>query len=101
MIDLRLFLDLPPAQNPGEGLLLTVQNPAMQVIFFVDDVPGVESVQPKGMLSKDSGLHHLPAGYVRAVIERQGNRSRQPYITLLDMAALLSDPQLRIDQEQG
>lgn len=99
VLDMGLFLGLPPSNRIGESLFVTVQTPAIQVIFAVDDVPGVEVLQFYEALANDSGVHRLPTGYVRAVIEHRGSSSRQPFITLLDMDAMLSDPRLIVDEE--
>lgn len=101
VIDLRSYIGLPPSQHTADGFFLTVQSQAMQVIFCVDDVPGVEVIQLKEVIAKGESMHHLPDGYVRAVIERHGAAGWQPYITLLDMHALLSDPRLVVHEELG
>lgn len=99
VIDLRAFLGLPPSPQPEEGILVFVQAPAMEVIFLVDDVPGVEVLPIRKDLAGDSLIHHLRPEYVRAVVERRGSPAGQRHITVLNMDTLLVDPRLIIHED--
>jgi purine-binding chemotaxis protein CheW len=99
VIDLRLFLGLPPAAQPAEGKFVTVQTPAMELIFAVDDVPGVDELPLCHDLAEEVALHHLPTRYVRAVVEHRGLPGEQAYITVLELDALLTDSRLIIHEE--
>ncbi len=101
VIDLRLYLGLPQGSGASGESFVFVQTPAMQVVFLVDDVASVEEMPLREQRSGDREMHHLPAGYVRAVVEARGDAVRQQYITVLDVAAILSDPRLIIHQELG
>jgi len=99
VINLRIYLGLPPSPQPEEGILLVVQTQGMEVIFLVDDIPGVEILPVRKDLAGDSLIHHLRAEYVRAVVERGNSPAGQRHITVLDMDALLSDQRLIIHEE--
>ncbi len=102
VINLRLYLGLPAApQQEGEGILMVVQTPALEVIFLVDDVPGVEVLPVRKDLAGDSLIHHLRAEYVRAVVERRNSPADQRHITVLNMEALLADTRLIVHEDLG
>lgn len=96
VVDLRQYLGLAPAAQPGAGAFVTVKTPAMEVIFFVDEVPGAESLPVRRDLM-DAGIR-LPAGCT-AVVERQAGPGEQPYIAVIDLPALLADPRLVIHED--
>ena len=99
VINLREFLGLPASQQPEEGILLFVQAPAMEVIFWVDDVPGVEILPVRKDLSGDSLIHHLRPEFVQAVVERRNCPADQRHITVLNMETLLTDRRLIIHED--
>ncbi len=99
VINLRVYLGLPPSPQPEEGLLIFVQAPAMEVIFLVDDVPGVEVLPVRKDLAGDSLIHHLRPEYVQAVVERRNSPADQRHITVLNMDALLTDARLVVREE--
>ncbi len=99
VIDLRAYLNLPPSPQPAEGLLMVVQSSTMEVIFLVDDVPGIETLPVRHDLADDAFIHHLRAEYVQAVVERRDSPADQRHITVIDVEALLSDPRLVIHED--
>lgn len=101
VIDLRRYLGLPPGPNPSEGSFVYVETPAMQVIFLVDAVSSVEALPLRESQSSDGDQRRLPAGTVRAIVDGQGVSGRQPFIAVLNVDALLSDPRFVIRQEPG
>src|SRR5512133_651570 len=57
VIDLRAYLGLPAAvetsaEGEGAGFLIVVQSDAMEIIFRVDEVPGVETLPIRRDLSE-------------------------------------------------
>lgn len=106
VVDLRRYLGLPTAaeQTPAaehaeEGILVLVESPAMELIFLVDDVPGVEILPVRQDLSGDTLIHRIRPEYVRAVVERAGSPAGQRHITVLNLDSLLADPRLVIHEE--
>lgn len=101
VINLRAFLNLPPSPQPEEGLLVVVQTPTMEVIFLVDDVPGIETLPVRHDLADDAFIHHLRSEYVQAVVERRGSPADQRHVTVIDVEALLSDSRLIIHEDMS
>jgi purine-binding chemotaxis protein CheW len=101
VIDLRQYLGLPPGPDTPEGSFVYVETPKMQIIFLVDDVSSVEPIPLCENLTSDGDLRHMPAGFVRAFVEGRSVPGRQPYIAVLNVDALLSDPRFVIHQELG
>lgn len=101
IIDLRNYLALPTGPSTTEGCFVYVESSAMQVIFLVDQVSSVEVIPLCENISSDGTTHHQPAGYVRAFVDGRGIPGRQPYIAVLNVDALLSDPRFVIRQEIG
>jgi len=99
VIDLRAYLGLPASGQPEEGLLVLAQSPAMELIFLVDDVSGVEVLPVRQDLAGDTLIHHMRPEYVRAVVERPGSPADERHITVLNMESLLTDPRLIIQEE--
>jgi purine-binding chemotaxis protein CheW len=99
VIDLRAFLGLPASTETEKGVLVLVQSPVMEIIFLVDDVPGVEVLPVRQDLAGDTLIHHLRGEYVQAVVERSGSTPAQQHITVLSVEALLADPRLIIHEE--
>lgn len=99
VINLRAYLGLPSSSQPEEGILMVVQAQGMEVIFLVDDIPGVEILPVRKDLAGDSLIHHLRAEYVQAVVERRNSPADQRHITVLNMEALLGDPRLVVHEE--
>lgn len=95
VIDLRQYLGLPPAAQPGAGAFVTAKTPSMEAIIFVDDVPGTEVLS----VSQDfvSAGIQLPKGCA-AIVERWAGPDQQPYIAVIDIQALLSDPRLLVQK---
>jgi purine-binding chemotaxis protein CheW len=98
VIDLRAYLGLPAPAQPEDGILVLVQSPTMELIFLVDDVPGVEVLPVRQDLAGDTLIHHLRAEYVRAVVERRASPADQRHITVLNVEALLADPRIVIHE---
>jgi len=99
VIDLRLFLGLPPSPQPEEGILMVGQAPAMEVIFLVDDVPGGEILPVRKDLAGNTLIHHLRSEYVLAVVERRNSPADQRHITVLNLEALLGDSRLIVHED--
>lgn len=101
VIDLRRYLGLPPGPKPSEGCFVYVETPAMQVVFLVDEVSSVEAIPLCEKRSSDEDLNHVRAGYVRAFVDGRTIPGRQPFIAVLNVDGLLSDPRFIIHQELG
>lgn len=122
VVDLRKYFGLPGASGNGAnapenpGLLLVVQShpagqrsqtPAMEIVFLVDDVLGIETL-PIQQTAAESGLiHRLKAEYIRAIADckaitlkdQDGELLTQRHIAILNAETLLSDPRLIIHEE--
>lgn len=119
VIDLRKYLGLPGTANPeGDpeqpGLLLIVQTQnqtspsAMEIVFLVDDVVGVETLPVRRDVIESGLIHRLKPEYVKAIVERSPDSTRsessdyqqiQRHITIIDAEVLLVDPRLVIHEE--
>lgn len=103
VIDLRVYLGLPaaaetPAAGEAAGFLVVVQSDAMEIIFRVDEVPGVETLPIRRDLSENL-LHHLRPEQIRTVVERSDETSANRHITVLDVNTILQDPHLLVHEE--
>jgi purine-binding chemotaxis protein CheW len=101
VINLRAYLGLPPSVQSEEGILVLVQSQAMELIFLVDDVPGVEVLPVRQDLANDTLIHHLRPDYVQAVVERPDSPADQRHITVLNIESLLTDRRLIIHEDLG
>lgn len=104
VIDLRAYLGLPAPQKQPEksspGFMVQVKCPAMELIFWVDEVLRVETLKVCPDLTEDPLLHMLQFKEVRAVVERKGSVDEQRHITVIDVNALLTDPRMIIHEEK-
>lgn len=103
VIDLRAYLGLPAAtetaaQDADGGFLIVVQSDAMEIIFRVDEVPGVETLPIRRDLSENL-LHHLRPEQIRTVVERTDEESASRHVTVLDVQAILQDSHLLVHEE--
>ncbi len=116
VIDLTKYFGLPanPDKDPQSGMLIIVrsnsgepyaQNNAMEIVFLVDDVLGVETI-PVRQSAVDSGLiHNLRPEYIQFLGERQidaesqGEVTTQRHIVILNIENLLQDPRLIVHDE--
>jgi purine-binding chemotaxis protein CheW len=103
VVDLRAYFGLPaglPASSQKEnGVFILVRIPGMEVIFLVDDVPGVEILPVRSGVAEDALLHQLRPEYVQAMVERGGGEGEQRHLLVLNVKALLSDPRFVVHEE--
>lgn len=104
VVDLRQYLGLPEdAANSGSGYLVISENKDMEVVFLVDDIPGVELLPVREKALEDGILHGLRTEYIAGIAERKtvnkAGKVTKQHVTLLNANALLSDPRLIIHQE--
>lgn len=118
VVDLCKYFGLPgsSAETENPGLLLVVQShpagqrsqtPAMEIVFLVDDVLGIENL-PLAQTAAESGLiHRLKPEYILAIADRKAAVFKdqndetlgQRHLAVLNAEALLSDPRLIIHEE--
>lgn len=103
VIDLRAYLGLPASTDAASadasaGYLVVVQTETMEIIFRVDEVPGVETLPIRRDLSENL-LHHLRPEHVRTVVERSNEETASRHVTVLDLPAILQDPHLLVHEE--
>jgi chemotaxis signal transduction protein len=75
-------------------VLVLVETPDMALCLLVDEVLAVSSLLLSGLREADAGTLGLPHEYVRDV-----TRWRERPLVILDLPALLADPDLIINQE--
>lgn len=99
VIDLREYLGLPAGSQPGEGMFITVQAPAMELIFAVDEVLNIKWLPVVPSSAQVNAVNRLPSGCVRAIVRNQNEKGEQPMVTVLNIDGLLADPRLIIQEE--
>ncbi len=99
-VDLQRFLGLPATSGKPAGAaeprdLVVVETPQMDVALLVDDVLAVEAIAASRIQHAMALAHGLRPEYVRGVTEYAGGG----LAVVLDLAAILADPQLVVHEE--
>jgi len=101
VLDLARFLSLPTASggNGAESYLVVVQSEALELALKVDSVLSVITL-PESHLEEAADTLNIPTAIVRGVMQNNGaDPDLPPFLIVLDLPQLLSDPQLIIHEE--
>jgi purine-binding chemotaxis protein CheW len=98
VLDLQRFFGLPPAERDGDGFLVVVETPDVEVALLADDVLAVEVLPTSQVQDVADTIRGLPPEYVRGVAELGGNGDG-PMMVVLDLPALLADKKLIVREE--
>ncbi len=100
VVDLAGFLGLPHADKPAESdYLVVIETPEMELALRVDEIFRVESL-PANHIHDPAGMAlNIRTQYVRGVAELQKSDEISDLMVILDLPALLRDPQLIIHEE--
>lgn len=120
VIDLRAFLDLPAGATSNEagssGMLVVIrgrtekphaQNNMIELIFQVDDVLSVETLNIQKSDDAENQIHALPGEYNHSLATRtpgadvDSHTMEQQFSLVLNVEAILSDRRLIINQSNG
>jgi purine-binding chemotaxis protein CheW len=96
VVDLRGFLDLPPADLTARSRMVVVGTPGMTIGLMVDAVLEMRSDTANSRPQSGGGLPHWIAPYAAGTIELGGRR-----VALLDIQRLLFADKLRRFQDDG
>jgi purine-binding chemotaxis protein CheW len=112
VIDLCKYFGLPSTRDDQPGMHVIVQagesdpraqRDAMEIIFLVDDVLGVESLPVRQNAADGGMIHRLPPEYILFIGERRGEARvdslAQQHVVVLNVENVLADPRLIIHDE--
>ncbi len=98
VLDLAGFLGLPAASNGAGAYLVVVQSEALELALKVDDVLSVVAL-PVNRIQEAGETLNIPAAVVRGMVQSDEGADLPPFLVILDLPQLLSDPQLIIHEE--
>jgi purine-binding chemotaxis protein CheW len=107
VLDLKKFFGLPDGvdssgQTTGQ-VLVVVKTWDMELAILVDEVLAIEPVPASQIQATSDILHGIRPEYVRGVAERSRsdtqNGTGENLLLVLDLPALVADPQLVIDDD--
>lgn len=98
VVDLAGFLGLPASSNGKEAYLVVVQAEALELAFKVDAVLSVIAL-PVNRIQPAGETLNIPPTVVRGVVQNDAAADLPPFLVILDLPQLLSDPKLIIHEE--
>ena len=100
VLDLGRFLGLPAVSNGhnNSAYLVVVQSEALELALKVDHVLSVIAL-PESHLQEAADSLNIPAAIVRGVVQNDADANLPPFLVVLELPQLLSDPQLIIHEE--
>jgi purine-binding chemotaxis protein CheW len=102
VFDLQSFFGLTPPETqngdaPASSYLIRIASQDLELALRVDEVLAIEVLPTSKIQEKTDVTRNLPPEYVRGVYHR--NSAEHPLVLILDLANLLADPRLIIQEE--